>query len=195
MAYAKGLKARAICDRCGFEYRLLSLRKEWTGLKVCHECWEPKHPQLFPRHAVDNQILREPRPGENTREDINIRLRRGVAATGYVGEFNANTVDDSVQLIGVSSTTALGTVSLLINTNLFPTGLSSTTALGNSTPNIYPALTGLSSTMNTPSAGVSVSDSVLLAGLASATSLGTASVVVVEDTWGSGAWNEGAWGA
>jgi len=26
---------KAICDRCGFEYDLADLRKEWTGLMVC----------------------------------------------------------------------------------------------------------------------------------------------------------------
>jgi len=51
-----------MCDRCGFEVAYLSLLKEWTGFKVCKECWEPKHPQLKPRGAFDPQTLREPRP-------------------------------------------------------------------------------------------------------------------------------------
>ena len=60
--YARGTKSKAMCDRCGFKVPYLSLRKEWTGFKVCHECFEPKHPQLEPRHANDAQTLREPRP-------------------------------------------------------------------------------------------------------------------------------------
>ena len=43
MAYAVGKYARAICDRCGFEYKYLELRKEWNGLKTCPSCFEPKH--------------------------------------------------------------------------------------------------------------------------------------------------------
>ena len=48
MTYATGKYALALCDRCGFRYKLLELRKEWTGLKVCDSCFEPKHPQLGP---------------------------------------------------------------------------------------------------------------------------------------------------
>ena len=39
----------AICDRCGFEYKAAELRDEWSGLKVCSPCWEPRHPQDFQR--------------------------------------------------------------------------------------------------------------------------------------------------
>lgn len=34
--------------RCGFNYRLNRLRKEWTGLRVCPECWDPKPEELRP---------------------------------------------------------------------------------------------------------------------------------------------------
>lgn len=53
----------AICDRCGFEYRHGQLRKEWTGLMVCHgagtnDCWEPRHPQELVRGVRDDQGIR-----------------------------------------------------------------------------------------------------------------------------------------
>lgn len=65
MAYAVGKKSLARCDRCGFVYGYLELKKEWNGLKVCDECYEPKHPQLDPIvHRVDPEALREPRPTE-----------------------------------------------------------------------------------------------------------------------------------
>lgn len=38
----------AICDRCGFKYRLSQLRKEWTGLMVCEADWDPKPSELRP---------------------------------------------------------------------------------------------------------------------------------------------------
>lgn len=63
MAYAQGKYARAICDRCGFDVPYLDLKKEWTGFKVCSECFEPKHPQLEPHTApADPQALYRPRP-------------------------------------------------------------------------------------------------------------------------------------
>ena len=66
MAYATGKFARALCDRCGFEYKLLELREEWNGLKVCKECYEPKHPQLEPLTATaDPEALYKPRPNND----------------------------------------------------------------------------------------------------------------------------------
>lgn len=63
MAYARGKYALAICDRCGFRYPYLSLQKEWTGMKVCSDCYEDKHPQLDPKHQpADAQALYDPRP-------------------------------------------------------------------------------------------------------------------------------------
>jgi len=63
MAYAQGKYARAICDRCGFDVPYSELRKEWTGFKVCGECYEPKSPQLEPSHHVtDPESLYQPRP-------------------------------------------------------------------------------------------------------------------------------------
>ena len=63
MAYAQGKYARAICDRCGFDIPYLDLRKEWTGFKVCGECYEPKSPQLDPPHNIaDPEALYQPRP-------------------------------------------------------------------------------------------------------------------------------------
>tara|TARA_R110000796_G_scaffold249962_1_gene378333 strand:+ start:514 stop:882 length:369 start_codon:yes stop_codon:yes gene_type:complete len=67
MAYASGTHSLARCDRCGFVYGYLELKKEWNNLRVCHECFEPKHPQLDPiSHRVDPEALRDPRPTEPT---------------------------------------------------------------------------------------------------------------------------------
>jgi len=69
MAYASGKFARALCDRCAFEYPLHSLKKEWNGLKTCPECFETKHPQLEPHTApADPQALYKPRP--NTDKEV-----------------------------------------------------------------------------------------------------------------------------
>ena len=51
-----------ICDRCGFQRPLNALRKEWTGLRVCKDCFETRHPQDFVRSRIDKQAVRDPRP-------------------------------------------------------------------------------------------------------------------------------------
>ena len=69
MTFAVGKHSQAICDRCGQQYDYLDLKKEWNGLLVCPECYEPKHPQLEPPyHAADAEALKNPRPavGEAT---------------------------------------------------------------------------------------------------------------------------------
>ena len=43
------------CDRCGFKRHRNQLRREWTGLVVCKECWEPRNQQEFVRGVPDRQ--------------------------------------------------------------------------------------------------------------------------------------------
>ncbi len=63
MSFAVGRYSQAICDRCGFQVDYLDLSKEWNGLLVCPECYEPKHPQLEPPFAsADAEALENPRP-------------------------------------------------------------------------------------------------------------------------------------
>lgn len=51
-----------ICDRCGFKMKNTQLRLEWTGLRVCRKCWEPKHPQESVQGRVDKQTPPWTRP-------------------------------------------------------------------------------------------------------------------------------------
>ena len=63
MSFAVGKYSQAICDRCGFKVPYLELSKEWNGLLVCQECFEPKHPQLEPTDiSADAEALENPRP-------------------------------------------------------------------------------------------------------------------------------------
>lgn len=63
MSYALGKFSYGVCDRCGFRTRYLKMQREWTGFKVCSECYEPKNPQLEPpAHPTDPESLRQPRP-------------------------------------------------------------------------------------------------------------------------------------
>lgn len=56
-----------ICDRCGFRYPSNKTKMEWTGWRVCDECWEPKHPQLSIKAKADKQSVPKPRPRQPMR--------------------------------------------------------------------------------------------------------------------------------
>lgn len=69
MAFAKGTRSKAICDRCGLKYKYSQLVLEIensrpNGLKVCPSCLDEDHPQLKlgKTRIVDAQALRDPRP-------------------------------------------------------------------------------------------------------------------------------------
>jgi hypothetical protein len=66
--YALGKRAIAMCDRCGFQFRLkqlkpLIIKTVQTQILVCPSCWEPDQPQLllglYP--VNDPQAVRNPR--------------------------------------------------------------------------------------------------------------------------------------
>lgn len=66
--FASGKIAIAICDRCGFRFKLKQLRDlivktKKVNVLVCSECWDPDHPQLqLGMYPVDDpQALRNPR--------------------------------------------------------------------------------------------------------------------------------------
>ena len=118
MAYASGKKSLARCDRCGFVEKYLDLKEEWNGLRVCSECYEPKHPQLDTQpHRVDPEAIRNPRPTEpaptlslgkiivSNPKDIN-----GVSSP-IMWAKNSNTI--GTQFDGYKATTSLGTVNIV----------------------------------------------------------------------------------
>ena len=66
--FASGKRAIAMCDICGFQFKLKTLKTQVVKTKrindkVCSECWSPDHPQLllgtFP--VEDPQAVRNPR--------------------------------------------------------------------------------------------------------------------------------------
>jgi hypothetical protein len=66
--FASGKNSIAICDRCGFQFKLTGLRKEVIKTKtynllVCDSCWDPDQPQLqLGMYPVDDpQAVRNPR--------------------------------------------------------------------------------------------------------------------------------------
>ena len=66
--FASGKNSIAMCDRCGFRFKLTALRKEVVKTKtynllVCNACWDPDQPQLqLGMYPVDDpQAVRNPR--------------------------------------------------------------------------------------------------------------------------------------
>ncbi len=45
--YYKHGDRNAICDRCGFKFKLGDLSRTWDNLLVCSNDWEPEHPQNY----------------------------------------------------------------------------------------------------------------------------------------------------
>lgn len=73
--YAVGSKAYGISDRSGFRYRLHDMKKEWTGMLVGFDEWEPKQPQLGPLgNVIDAQALKNPRPDRTETLDIYVGI-------------------------------------------------------------------------------------------------------------------------
>ena len=54
--------ANAICDRSGFKVKKSELRREWNGLYVRKDMWEPRQPQDFVKGRPDKQSIDNPRP-------------------------------------------------------------------------------------------------------------------------------------
>jgi hypothetical protein len=83
--FSSGKNSIAECDRCGFRFKLTSLRKEVVKTKtynllVCPSCWDPDQPQLqLGMYPVDDpQGVRDPRP------DVSYQVS-GLGADGYLG--------------------------------------------------------------------------------------------------------------
>ena len=61
--FASGKDSWAISDRSGFRYPYKVMKREWNGLLVGPDEYEPKHPQLGPfRKVVDPEALENARP-------------------------------------------------------------------------------------------------------------------------------------
>lgn len=62
----------AVCDRCGFDYRIKDLKMTWDGLLVCDKDWEPRQPQDFVRTVVDTIAPQGPVRPEPEAKSTNI---------------------------------------------------------------------------------------------------------------------------
>ncbi len=81
--FASSKNSIAMCDRCGFQFKLTNLRKEIVKTKtfntlVCPDCWDPDQPQLqLGMYPVD-----DPQAVRNPRRDTTY-VEAGVNAQGF----------------------------------------------------------------------------------------------------------------
>jgi hypothetical protein len=81
--FASGKNSIALCDRCGFQFKLTNLRKEIVKTKtfntlVCPDCFDPDQPQLqLGMYPVD-----DPQAVRNPRRDTTY-VEAGVNTQGY----------------------------------------------------------------------------------------------------------------
>ena len=221
--YAKGKRSYGMSDRGGHRVRYTQLKTTWDGLRVAPDEWEPKHPQLTPpKNVIDATALFKPRPSSDA-ENVTIfiahtfdpfadpRTRKTVGVAGYG---NTNRVDNEEvrsfpQPSGVGGTGAVGTETRFAS--IAETGLGGTGAVGTETFELTLTETGVGGTgavgVDTcerritetgvgGTGGVGVETGVVSlteTGVGGTGGVGTESVTVNQE-WGSGSWNDGAWG-
>jgi hypothetical protein len=97
--FASGKDSWAISDRSGFRYPYRVMKREWNGLLVGPDEYEPKHPQLGPfRKVVDPQALENARPDRIEPLDVFVGIPlveapnlRPPQAFGKVGQVTVST--------------------------------------------------------------------------------------------------------
>ena len=222
--YAKGKRSFGMSDRGGHRVPYTQLKTTWDGLRVAPDEWEAKHPQLTPpKNVIDATALFKPRPSSDA-ENVTIfiahtfdpfadpRTRKTVGVAGYG---NTNRVDNEEvrsfpQPSGVGGTGAVGVETFV--SSITETGLGGTGGVGVEIPVVE--VTGVSASGGAGSVGVEALNlSITETGVAGTGGVGTENVVVsltetgvggtggvgtesvtVNQEWGSGAWNDGAWG-
>lgn len=62
--YLKLGSHNAICDVCGFKFKIEQLFETWDGFYACkvNGCWNPRQPQDYVRGGTDNLTVEVSRP-------------------------------------------------------------------------------------------------------------------------------------
>ena len=151
--FATGKNSYGISDRSGFRYRLRDMRKEWNGLLVGKDEFEPKHPQIDLRvKTADAEAIKDARP-DRDETSVAVLLSHNPFKTGTGGS-NPTTVtvterahgrsaSDTVRFRnvapfdGISSSTMQGssgfTIQSVVDTNRYTISVGATATLGNTT--------------------------------------------------------------
>lgn len=62
--YYKPGDHNAICDICGFKFKMSELYETWDGYQACkiNGCWNPRQPQDYVKGVQDDQSVDVSRP-------------------------------------------------------------------------------------------------------------------------------------
>ena len=124
--FSSGKDSYAISDRSGFRYRYKDMRREWNGLLVGKDEWEPKHPQLEPfRKVFDAQALKDARPDRNENKTAiitfpvfsldDVKFITSPINVGVLGQVTIQTNQNlSLSVTGNSVTSNLGSVTVVV---------------------------------------------------------------------------------
>lgn len=83
------------CDRCSQRWRRSRMIVEWTNLRVCPKCLDPRPPQMMPPNVYPEGIpFPDARPPQDNPDDMGddtslYSVTGGQAAT--IGQYDANT--------------------------------------------------------------------------------------------------------
>jgi len=56
-SYTPGTYKRE-CDKCGWDYLRVQMKREWNGLIVCADCFDPRHPSTYPRPQITERPIK-----------------------------------------------------------------------------------------------------------------------------------------
>ena len=193
--FASGKNAKAISDRSGFQYPYRLMRREWNGLLVGPDEFEPKHPQLGPfRKVSDPQALIDSRPEQNLESQrstqygfnpVGFKTLEGLAedndlvATGQVGTVTLF----FPKTLGTQATGQVGDVTVILpaSVTVAVSGFASMSGSVGSVSveeGVVVAATGSSSTGSVGSVTVSIANVIAApTGIAATSSVGSVTTV------------------
>tara|TARA_Y100000114_G_scaffold32250_1_gene27760 strand:- start:835 stop:1773 length:939 start_codon:yes stop_codon:yes gene_type:complete len=169
--FASGKNAKAISDRSGFQYPYRLMRREWNGLLVGPDEFEPKHPQLGPfRKVSDPQALVDSRPEQDL--DSQRSTQYGFNPVGF------KTLEGLAEDNDLVATGQVGTVTIFFPETL---GTQATGQVGNVTvilpASVTVAISGFAS-MSGSVGSVSVEEGIVVAATGSSSTGSVGSVTV-----------------
>lgn len=195
MGYAAGKHAYGICDKTGFRYKLKDLVYEYkdghrTGFRVGRDVVDPDHPQNFLGRVKinDPQALKDPRPnrvepyivyvGIPQWEDPDAKLIVALGQVGYAFVLPSVEVD----VASATGTGAVGTVTVLADSNTPSTGETASGSVGS--VEVLPSI----DVFPVSASGFGELSRVLFSGDV------IAPVIYDYDGWGESAWSADTWG-
>lgn len=101
-----------VCQRCGFDIYSSDTLEEWNGLKVCIDCWEPRHELDFVKGHPEDTNAKGLVTGDTTGSQGIITLQDNTSPTLVQGTdtniHEWNTQLTATRTVTLSNTAAIG---------------------------------------------------------------------------------------